>query len=227
MNNDRQDASEKRFWEGKSSLDEERLLKSNSDDAYFNAMKDAAEEKMDWSFEDFMQQTETATEESKVVKGYFPFQKMLWIAAIFATAILIVWKWAPTPKDNSGITKTANSIGTPTNIQDSSLPKANTPLVSTNKTTHPKSKPAIEKIASNTLGIRHRKAVDPTSIATAVPEADTLGAYEPQFVLVNGKPVYSEAEAVTLTKQSLALLTDNVSKSASHLSVVKDLSIHF
>ena len=186
MNNDRQDASEKRFWDGKSSLNEERLLKSNSDDAYFNALKDAAEEKMDWRFEDFMQQTATVTEEHKVVKGHFPFQKLLWIAAIFATAILTVWKWNPIPKENNTVAKTENSIGTPADIQDASQPKANTPLVSTNKTTHPKSQPAIEKIASNTLGIRHRKAVNPTSIATAVPEADTLGAYEPQFVLVNG-----------------------------------------
>ncbi|WP_447641843.1 MULTISPECIES: hypothetical protein [Chitinophagaceae] len=227
MNNDKLDASEKRFWQGTSTREEEHLLKMEADNPYFTAVKDAAEEKMDWSFEDFVQKTENLEEEAKIVKGNFPFQKLLWIAAVVATAILIVWKWNPTPKENSPVAKSENGIDVPANAQDTSNPKTNTQLVLIDENKQSKSKPAITKIASNTSGIRHRKAVNPTSIVAAVPETDTLDAYEPQFVLVNGKPVYNEAEAVTLTKQSLALLADNISKGASHLSVVKDLSIHF
>ena len=51
--------------------------------------------------------------------------------------------------------------------------------------------------------------------------------YNPEYVVINGKPIYDLEEAKELTMSSLNLLTSNVEKSVSSMENVKYLSIKF
>jgi|GEM_PF-3062949 len=225
MKKDRLDASEKRFWDGKSDLNEERLLKTHSEDPYFDVVRQTAQESMDWDFQDFMQKVGAEPEKAKVVKVDFRFRKLWWAAAVVAVAIGIVWITNPTKNANHPI-QTENNIAHTSNRDSVTKVGNNTQLATTNKPIQTTNKTVAAKVASHTLGKRHRKVAAPASAATVVPETDTSGVYEPQFVFINGKPVYDEDEAVKITKQSLALLADNVDKSARPLAMVQKLSIH-
>lgn len=225
MNKDRLDASEKQFWKGKTSLEEERLLKSNLNDPYFDAVNAASKESMDLNFEDFMQKVEVEKKEAKIVEANFLLSKWWWAAAAIILVIVLFKTFYPTKTVNEIVNNKSTDVVVKSNTAKDSTKAEPTKIVHAHDQTVTTQKTATQ-VASNTLAIQHRKAVKPSPKATVVPETDTLGVYQPQFVLVNGKPVYSEDEAIKITKQSLTLLADNVSKGANHLSVVKELSIH-
>ena len=56
-----------KYWAGKSSLEEERFLKDESDsEPYFSLLKDTGKEKMELDFDTFLEKTESRVNEDLV-----------------------------------------------------------------------------------------------------------------------------------------------------------------
>ena len=216
--------NETKFWLGESSLQEEKSLKSETENPYFEALKQEGREKMDWGFEDFLQKVETTEETTnKVIRPNFNMRTFWWIAASISAVLVLLW--ITIPQKN---TQPVVAYNTPAPIQNKKTDTLNKQPTFVNNSKINKNATVVTSSinASKSLGKRHQKVAAPTSNKTVVLETDSLGAYEPQFVLINGKPVHDENEAIKITKESLALLSDNINRGAQHLAVVKDLSIH-
>lgn len=54
MRKDKLKGLESKYWDGKSTLNDERTLESDTSDPYFKKLKEAKEEQIDWSFDKFL-----------------------------------------------------------------------------------------------------------------------------------------------------------------------------
>ncbi|MBN9292902.1 MAG: hypothetical protein J0G96_02855 [Flavobacteriia bacterium] len=209
MSNDKIDTRKEKYFAGTSSAEEEKWLKEHSGDPFFKALKEEQEEKMDWEFDDFL----AIAGVQKVTGKSFriSFRKIgYWSAAavfliVFGTILLTRHK------------------------QEKTL------IAKQNKVTEQKTKKQLPEVKEETpvIVLTEQKEEPAKRVKThpaqkqqpSFPEEIT--AYYPEYVVINGKPVYDLEEAKELTKNSLALLATNVEKSVSEMEHIKHLSVKF
>lgn len=84
----------------------------------------------------------------------------------------------------------------------------------------------IKVLAQKTFLVKEKEIIETTSVKS-VPETGTEAGYNPNYVLINGKPVYDKEEAADLTKKSLNLLASNLDKGIEKVGLIKHLSVNF
>lgn len=173
-------------------------------DRYFAVLKGEKKVKVDWSFDDFM----TSVAEKEVTKKKIISLRpiLYWSAA--AVFILALGSYYFL-KQESGMKQIAR---TPINQQKPAT-KMDVQLVPPNK------------VVANELPVKKakkqrlkQKEISPTPIETQ---------YNPEYVVINGEPIYDLQEAKEATLKSLDLLASNVDKSVSSMENVKHMSIKF
>lgn len=212
MNSDKINRMKEAYFSGTSSKEEEKQLKETTNDPLFNALKAEQQQEMNWSFDDFL----SVVEQEEPVKrvGVFTFRKMVYwaaasVAAVLFGASLFIYNSAPEkPKFVKHEVK-QDVIPTPTETPDEQPSEE----VVTDAIEQPIRKPK--------KAITSRK---PSGQKKPQPSEQT---YNPEYVVINGKPIYDLEEAKELTMSSLNLLTSNVEKSVSTMENVKYLSIKF
>lgn len=204
MNNEEIDRLKDAYFAGKSSKEDEKRLKSTVNDPFFKALKEEQDQTMDWSFDDFLAIAEQEEPVKKV--GVFSFRKpFYWAAAsiafvVFGTLFLV----------------RNTTIEQPQYAQNKDVPSEN---INPNPTEEPVVEEEIrlpEKTVVKTVSKQIKRTQIPEEIA-----------YNPEYVIINGKPIYDLEEAKELTMNSLNLLANNVEKSVSEMENVKRLSIKF
>lgn len=211
-----------------------------SQDKYTEITKEIREEKMNWSFEEFL---EKAKEEEKVIPlknakkaGYFP--KNFWMAAsiIFLLSIGIFVKFGNSnsvedqdilvkneilknkdqfqQESNFAVNAVNDSIDLKKDsiISDSSRTVEQTPEVD-----------IMEKILPRRGRIR--KDVRPRFAAVSSEMSDhkkntEKPEYKANYVIINGQKIENEQEAIDLTKYSFRILSENVSKTVAQTDVI-------
>ncbi len=197
MNNDKIKRLQEAYFEGKLSKEDEKWLKENSDDAYFKALNETKKEEMDWSFEEFL----SVVEEPAPKTMTFSYRNYYWAAA---SVVLIVFSTfffiMSGEKEEKPQYAKLDSKEEPKNeiVPEVIEEPKEKPIPTTTKKVTPKKAPISEE-----------------------------PAYNPEYVVINGKPVYDLEEAKELTMNSLNLLASNVEKSVSGMENVKHLSIKF
>lgn len=196
-----------KYWQGKSSLKEERLLKDKG--YYFERLQEAKAEKMDWTFEEFLAKAEAEPQQAPAKRKTIP----LWKYAGAAAAMLLIGfalYHAPLPQQNG-------------NKETIALQKETAPGDSQHKDlgldVNVKEKAAPDMLEQTKETLVNR-ADQPAK--EAAPTGDS--ADERPMVLVNGKPVYDE-EAIKIIEASLYVVTSNLKEGKHAIEKIKHLNI--
>lgn len=212
MNNDKINRLKEAYFEGKTSKEEEKWLKENTEDVYFNALKEEQNQKMNWNFDEFVAIVEEKESEKRI--GVFSFRKTIYWTAAASVIIAVLGVF---------LLMQRNTIEKPQYAKQQNEPdQPEARLVVTDDT-------SSEKIIKEDNQLPTKKVVktgSPSKKEALNPDAEQP-TYNPEYVVINGKPVYDLEEAKELTMSSLNLLASNVEKSVSGMENVKHLSVKF
>ncbi|WP_407491522.1 hypothetical protein [Elizabethkingia anophelis] len=239
MKTDRSKQYKDQYFAGNSSEAEEKWLKDFSDDVFFKTLREEKEVTMDWSFEDFMEKVEAQPVPAKKIQLTTKpgLSKWYWMAAGFIILLSFggylffnektianvtttsVAKTEPV-KNNSLVNQEQQTIAPEVNIQPSVvIPKTEKKEIT--------EKENIKVLAQKKPLVKKEKEIIETTSVKSVPETGTEAGYNPNYVLINGKPVYDKEEAADLTKKSLNLLASNLDKGIEKVGLIKHLSVNF
>lgn len=228
MKTDRYKDWESKFFEGEELTPEEELfLKNESDNPYFSFIKDEKQEKLDVSFEDFLKKTE----EPKIVA--LPIKKtsykMYWMAAslVLLMGISTLWMFNQSEKIEPAIAKNPSVpkkekiekvVPVKETIEQTSTPKpvlANQEDRKVDKTTNDKVVKEIVRKEFEKLMAQQEAQPRKEEKQIQVPTGSTSD-YNPNYVIINGKPMYNEQEAIAVTENAFNYFASNVTQTINH-----------
>ena len=209
------------------------MNKDSFQDKYNEIFQEMKEEKMDWNFEDFLAKTEEKPQDAKIVPLHKKSSKQwMYIAAslVLITGFGIILKnnfsentnVKPTEiaKKNAKKTIENHNIANDLSIASSS---DNSIQITRNVNTEPikrkksKYKNTAQYLAQNSIKNHHNSATS----------NDESIEYNPSFVIINGKPVATEDEAIKYTKNAIDMLGGNINTALEKAEPVKLLTVNF
>ena len=237
MKTDRYKDWESKFFAGEELSPEEHLfLKNESDNPYFSFLKEEKQEKLDIKFEDFLNKAtkQNVTKEPKIValpivkrKSYTQY----WMAASLVLLMGISGFWMFNNPENiepqiAKQTETPKKVETPkvSPIENGSTQQP----VLTQQNTQPKiqkvaKKNAAENQESTTQFAYHQPKeikIDNQNLNKVNSDSD----YNPNYVIINGKPVYNEQEAIAVTEDTFNFFASNVTQTINHAESAQNVS---
>lgn len=230
---------ESKFFEGEELTPEEELfLKNESDNPYFSFLKEEKQEKLDIKFEDFLKKAtnQNVTKEPKIValpivkrKSYTQY----WMAASLVLLMGISGFWMFNNPENiepqiAKHTETPKKVETPkvSPIENGSTQQP----VLTQQNTQPKiqkvaKKNAVENQESKTQFAYHQpKEIKKDQNLNKV---NSDSDYNPNYVIINGKPIYNEQEAIAITKDTFNYFASNVTQTINHAESAQNQTVDF
>ncbi|SFJ01395.1 hypothetical protein SAMN05421638_1838 [Kaistella treverensis] len=216
------------------------MEKSKSQDKYTEITREIREEKMNWSFEEFL---EKANEEEKVIPlkkvqkgGYFP--KNFWMAAslilLFSVGVFFKFGNSNSVEDQNNLVKNEilkekdnfqHESNFAVNAVNDSVEVRKDSIISDSSRTVEQSPEVdiMEKILPRRGRIR--KDVRPRFAAVSSEMSDhkkntEKPEYESNYVIINGQKIENEQEAIDLTKYSFRILSENVLKTVAQTDVI-------
>lgn len=234
MKTDRYKDWESKFFEGEELTPEEELfLKNESENPYFSFLKEEKQEKLDISFEDFLKKTE----EPKIVA--LPIKKtsykMYWMAAslVLLMGISAFWMFNQPQKMEPGIAKNPDvpkkEIVDPVlpvekTIEENSTPKpvlANQESQKVDKTANDKVVKELVRKEFEKLMAQQENQSNKEEKQIQVP-TESISDYNPNYVIINGKPIYDEGEAIAVTENAFNYFASNVTQTINHAESAQD-----
>lgn len=212
-------------------------MNPNIDKEYQNIFRELKEEKMDWNFEDFLKKTEEKPEETKVIplqkKSGGGSQKWYWMAASLATLFGMMMFFNPditeptlkpiaSNESNSSEKPAQTNIIKPTENQDINN-NSNTIKVAENYVKPTKKINHEFRNEHQNIASQPSKTVENSTEILENPAEE----YSADYVIVNGKKIYNEEEAIDITKEAFQLFASNVTKTINQAEPIKNLSINF
>ena len=236
MKTDRYKDWESKFFEGEELSPEEHLfLKNESDNPYFSFLKEEKQEKLDIKFEDFLNKAtkQNVTKEPKIValpivkrKSYTQY----WMAASLVLLMGISGFWMFNNPENiepqiAKHTESPKKVETPkvSPIENGSTQQP----VLTQQNTQPKTqkvekKNAVENQESKTQFAYHQpKEIKKDQNLNKV---NSDSDYNPNYVIINGKPIYNEQEAIAVTEDTFNYFASNVTQTINHAESAQNVS---
>lgn len=211
---------ESKFFEGEELTPEEDLfLKNESDNPYFSFLKEEKQEKLNISFEDFLKKAEAP----KVValpaakkKSYT--QYLMAASLVMLMGITGFWMLDNPEQIEPQIAKHIEATAP---IETPSMPAIETvenqqPVLAQQQekpktvkdTQNNKSKPTKIQYASH-----QPKKTESNAVQNQV---NSDSEYNPNYVIINGKPIYSEQEAIAVTEDTFNYFASNVTQTINH-----------
>lgn len=198
-------------------------------DKYNQIFQELKEEKMDWDFEDFLEKAEKNSADEKIVpiqkKGGGSNTQWFWMAASVALVFGLGMFFRNTPEKNN-VEPSIVSTNTSSVKKDVSKPvveNVGTVSVTRKIDVEPAKKKKsryrnnAQYLAKNSVKHHHKSAQNDNEIIE----------YNPNFVIINGKPVATEEEAINYTKTALDMLGGNINSALENAEPVKLLTVNF
>ncbi len=228
MKNRRLEELKDKYFDGKSSSEEERELKK-SDELFFQLLDQEKDVKMDWSFEDFENQVKA---DQKIIR----WRDNIWIKYAAAAILLAVMgltfylnqepatqpsvlankelKELKEPQRPSTKVVTENSEATVHSDVETvaSRDRKRSAMLTANTSTR-----SNQRVRSNRIMAKKKKVIQSLQ--------QMEEGYQADYVVLNGKPVANEEEAVELTLRSLGLLANNLENGVDKAMNIKQMSI--
>ena len=198
-------------------------------DKYNQIFQELKEEKMDWDFEDFLEKAEKNSVDEKIVpiqkKGGGSNTQWFWMAASVALVFGLGMFFRNTPEKNN---VEPSIVSTNTSSVKKDVSKSVVENVGTVSVTRKIDVEAAKKkksryrnnaqyLAKNSVKHHHKNAQNDNEIIE----------YNPNFVIINGKPVATEEEAINYTKTALDMLGGNINSALENAEPVKLLTVNF
>jgi hypothetical protein len=228
MKTDRYKDWESKFFEGEELTPEEELfLKNESDNPYFSFLKEEKQEKLDISFEDFLKKTE----EPKIVA--LPIKKnsykVYWMAAslVLLMGVGAFWMVNQPQKMETVIAKNPEIpkkekvekiAPVEETIEKTSTPKpilANQESQKVDSTVNDKVvKELVQKEVKRLMAQQETQSKKEEKQVTD--PVESIADYNPNYVIINGKPIYDESEAIAVTENAFNYFASNVTQTINH-----------
>lgn len=217
MKKEELDKLKAKYLAGNTSLEEERKLKELGSDEFFGMLQQP-EEKMDWDFEDFMQELEEKPmTEKKVVPINRRIIALTSIAASLLLGIFIIHQLMESK--NPEVEPRIASTSVIDSVMDVERP-ASSPNESSSANSHQQL--VTEEIVSNGVQIAAVKK----SVKKQEKPAEVSNALDDEFyVEINGVRIYDEEKALEVTETALHLATTNLKKGMEGVEHIKYLKI--
>lgn len=238
MKTDRYKDWESKFFEGEELTPEEELfLKNESNNPYFSFLKEEKQEKLDISFEEFLSKATklNVEEEPKIValpiaknKSYTQY----WMAASLVLLMGISGFWmfnnpeniqpqianhtAPKPVETPKVspaeeTSTQQPVLAQENLQPEKKINEKKSII--------KNKESKVQLASH----QPKKIEDNLNQNKVNPDSD----YSPNYVIINGKPIYNEQEAIAVTEDTFNYFASNVTQTINQAESAQSQTVDF
>ncbi|QIG90376.1 hypothetical protein G6R40_12250 [Chryseobacterium sp. POL2] len=245
MKTDKYKDWEYKFFEGEElSPEEERLLKQESDDPYFSFLREEKQEKMKLDFDDFLSKVEgeqvapkmeqtsimpLGSAKPKFGNGF----KNYWMAASLVMFMGVLGGYLFVNQESGDVNKPLQ----PVVKQDAEATVEQQSQILAQKNIEDNANVAQQNVAKRlaqkpelpTSKTKNMVSVSQTEIHNLVEtETDNVNyqeAYNPNYVVINGKPVYNEQEAIALTEDAVNYLASNVSQTVDHAQNATSLSL--
>jgi len=234
MKTDRYKDWESRFFEGEELTPEEHLfLKNESDNPYFSFLNEEKQDKLDISFEDFLKKTK----EPKIValpivkrKSYTQY----WMAASLVLLMGISGFWMFNSPENIAL-QVANHTVKPKKIE---VPK----VIPVEETQTQQSVLAQQDVQPKKQDIKKKNTVDNQQSTTQLAhyhlkqiktdyqtqnQVNSDSDYNPNYVIINGKPIYNEQEAIAITEDTFNYFASNVTQTINHAESAQNQTVDF
>jgi len=211
----------RRFFAGTASPQEISILKAEGvvtrdDELYAAALQAEREQKMDWSFDAFM-------EEAKPAKVVALPQHTRWvkkIAAAAAVAALLVSTYLFWPQHKHSGEMAVVPVKEQAMRMDPKNNAGAKPKLAAAKIA-PVKKPAIVSKENTKKAVPvYRNVKD-----MPAPVIDSLPAAEPFMVIVNGKPVTNREEAIAIAGKSMAIFSRSLAQTIEELKPIAQIKI--
>jgi len=195
------------FFEGKLTDDQEKQLKNNENDSFFETLKEEKEVKMELSFDDFM--TKVEENQPKVI-GLFFFLNQTNKIEDHQEIVKII---EPQKKE----------VEVVKNKEEKTGEEPNTVISEPNNI---EIKHEVSQFVKETKSIKQenkKSTIQPIEQEIIKPES--AEKYSSDFVIVNGQPVENMEEAKALAYSTMKLFSKNVDQGAKAIGQLKSLSI--
>jgi hypothetical protein len=213
-----------KFYAGAATAEEISLLQlegliNEQDILYADTLREERAQKMDWEFEDFMNDIPS----EKVIA--FPARR-LWMkrilsAAAMVAAIVAAYIFWPQPETN----KIAN-VPASNKIVDSNRELTASAVLPANEI---KDSSQIENVKAasekNKVNTDKKRPVQKSIISSDKTDVRNNSNLEDYLVVVNGKPVTNEADAVAITRESLGMVSRNLTLTVDELKPISRIKI--
>lgn len=212
MKKDKSTEMDDKYWEGISSLQEEKDLKNGADKSYFRGLNELGKEEMKWDFDDFMAQADKTDKIIKPIRTNNNRRTMIAYAAA-AVAILTVglYLWKP-------MTATREVFQDPQVSTVKLAPRA----IDVKE---------VDTVATSSLAViktskkkKVKKSIAPVSPPLMTTEA-SVPDEEEAYVVVNGQPIYNQDEAEQIALASLKIMASNFQEGKNALEKVKYIHV--
>lgn len=225
-----------KYFQGETSTEEEQLLKNESTDSIFEFFKEEKQEKMDWDFDNFLEKANAQeSEDEKIIQistskvGQRRKSNYVWMAA--ASVILLVGLYFGLNQNQQEddvdaqlaqeIQKQKNDFLAETSVAaNTKSPDSATASKDSIQAENPASTNSIDekKLMDQILPKKGRiKKITRERYAENKPiktsNKTQQNQYQESYVTVNGQKIKDEQEAIDITKYSVQLLADKMSKS--------------
>lgn len=222
MKNEELDRLRAKFWKGKTSLQQERRLKELEEDKFF-AMLQEPEQKMDWDFDDFVQQVnqQEKPKEKKVIPMTRRIITMTAVAASLIVGFFVIRQIVELDVDE--VKPILVRTETNNQILDMEYPetKDKEGINDQNDT------PEISKPLVKVTGVE-----DSPIIANKKSHQESKESFKPAHVIeeqlyveINGVKIHDEEKAIEVTETALLLATSNLRKGMKGVENIKYLKI--
>ena len=228
MKTDRYKDWESKFFEGEELTPEEELfLKNESDNPYFSFLKDEKQEKLDISFADFLKKTE----EPKIV--VLPTKrtsyKIYWMAAglVLLMGMSALWMFNQPQKIETTIAKNPDvpkkeKVEKVPQVEETTEQTSAPKPVLANQENQKADQSGNDKVVKelvrkefDKLMAQQEQSSKQEEKQIQVPAESTLD-YRPNYVIINGKPIYDESEAIAVTENAFNYFASNVTQTINH-----------
>lgn len=213
-----------KYFDGKSSSEEERELKK-SDELFFQLLEQEKNVKMDWSFEDFEKQVKA---DQKIIR----WLDNIWIKYAAAAILLAVMGLTFYLNQESEVqpsvlvNKEMKELQRPLTkeVMENNDATVNSDLETVTSSERKRSTMLTANTShSNQRAQSKKRMAKKKKVVQSLQQIED--GYQADYVVLNGKPVANEEEAVELTLRSLGLLANNLENGVDKAMNIKQMSI--
>lgn len=217
MKKEELDKLKAKYLAGNTSLEEERKLKELGSDEFFGMLQQP-EEKMDWDFEDFMQELEEKPmTEKKIVPISRRIIALTSIAASLLLGFFIVRQFMDSKNldvepriASTSVIDSVMDVERPTSSPAELIPSDTYNQLSTEES-------ALNPVQIAAVKKSVKKKEKPTEVSNALDDEF--------YVEINGVRIYDEEKALEVTETALHLATTNLKKGMEGVEHIKYLKI--
>lgn len=221
MKKEELDRLKAKYWEGKTSLEEERRLKELNDEKFFTSLQ-KPETEMNWEFDEFMQRA--AEQEVPKLKKVVPItRRIIMITAVAASVVAGFFLIRQIAEPNEDISQTITAqVEINNQLLDVENPKTDDKVRLTEDDTPEINTPLLRaRELKNSYAVSDKRGPQ-KSKESSTPEQ----AMEEQlYVEINGVKIYDEEQAIKVTETALQLATSNLKKGMEGVENIKYLKI--